>query len=385
VVLTTLVFLALGFSWLFREPRRTPRELFEASLKHLDARRLPKVLSTAEQLEQTADGADPAAVLKALVELKLDRPAMALKALLPADQNGPWRAEILLAAGEALYRTGQFRQADIALSQVIASDPDNLPALRWLSAALYDLGANDRAISVLREIARLDPADYRPHHLLARIHFDFEQFSLCLTDCDAALARPLPAESRDQIALLKVRALVEQREYETVLGEVVNLPPSPESRTAAIRASWSLGRTSDLQHWLDAAHAAGDRVPEQSLCRAEVLEGDGHASEAVDILAEAVARFPNHPQLRLAFSQLLRKTGRATEADEQLEEWKTLQSLRDRLTELNLQAVQDAADPAVRFELAEVCRQLSLLELAQAWQAAAESCAAALNNDAGQP
>jgi tetratricopeptide (TPR) repeat protein len=112
------------------------------------------------------------------------------------DAESPLRVEGAIIAGRCYVRLGQQWQAMEAWEFVVSRRPEHADAHRHLAAIFYDLGAMERALHHLGELARLEPEDGRPHRQIGYIWKDEKQSRLAIAAYEEALRRRLEPAAR---------------------------------------------------------------------------------------------------------------------------------------------------------------------------------------------
>ncbi len=339
-----------------------------------DPEQLNEIRLTINSLAENPESLEAAEILDAVVLLRGDRVESALRKLAELDQDGAQRSYILLYAGEALYKLQRYSEAARTLGVLVAEDADNLPARRWLSATFYDLGAFNAAIVELKEVIRLDPSDYRPHNLLGIMYEDFEQHAEAIKHFEIAASLVSDTVARDSIRLSLARARIALHEYPEAIELLEQVNASGQSCVLQARCLLATGMYQDALAKVKQAVDLGDDSWQRYLIQAEALEAAGESANALLVLQEAGEKFPNEAEVHYRLGLSLQKAGDVVAAKQRMEVWEQQRLLAARLTELNLQAIDNPYDAAVRIELAKTCEMLGRHELALMWRKAARSC-----------
>ena len=98
------------------------------------------------------------------------------------------QARDFVASGRHLLEQQRLREADEAFLLAAKADPTHADAYRGLAAVAYDQGALLRAVTHLEKVAEIDPADGRPHRMIATIYADLDKREEAIAACRAALA-----------------------------------------------------------------------------------------------------------------------------------------------------------------------------------------------------
>ncbi len=335
-----------------------------------------------EGLEETLallDG-DPAyqshvKILLAESLLSAQQPERALELLAGIEARSDLREIVLIDTARGLHAVGRSLDAESLLRSLIADDPERPDAYRWLAVVYYDLGAFDQALGALERVIKLVPDDHRPHQLAGMMHLDFERYGEAVPFFRDALERNPPAAAADELTRLLATALIALRDYDAaaaVLG--TRGGESTDRKILLAQCEWNRGNADSARRLLAETQGHASELPAALRLDAEIHEAEGDAEGAIELLRQLLQSDPHDAASRLRLSQLLRKTGRTGEADEELARWQSTNDLIVRLSELNSEAVQKPRDAGIRDELAEVCDQLDKSELAAMWRKAAAAC-----------
>lgn len=279
-----------------------------------------------------------------------------------------------LAVGRVLLAAGRLREADAVFRTALVADPGLVDAHRGLAAVAYDQGALIQAVSHLQNVARLDPADGRPHRMIGIICGDLDRREEAVAAYRAALTRALTpaasAEVREELAEQLLRLGLTTEAVETLPADA----GSARAEAIRIEAAWSLDGADAAA---DRATAAAIRHPESTdiltlLGRLRAERGDWESAAAA--LQEAVRLAPGNILALTALATTLRRLDRPDEADESERRHANATAALERLTTLTRVADERPWDPAVRLEAATFCEALGRHDLARMWRQAAVSC-----------
>lgn len=318
---------------------------------------------------------DHARILKADIQLRQGDPQNALFLLNKVEDKGPLRREAAALAGQCLLQLQNLPEAERAFRFVLSEQPDNIDGHRGLAAVYYDQGALLKSLHHLAEVARLDPADGRPHRMMGLIHADLEARTEAVECYRAALARSLSPAAAGEVREELAEQLVKLGQPAAAL-EALGAPTAPESeRVTAIRAEadWLLGRKAEASARLDVAlRDHPDSMPLLRL-RGKMDTEAGEWEKAAAALERAVKAdatdLTSLHYLAMAYDRLKR----TADADRVRRQHQTAKDGLEALTLLNREADDRPWDRTVRLKLAEVCDRLGKTQLAAMWRRAAEA------------
>ncbi|HEY2253727.1 MAG TPA: tetratricopeptide repeat protein [Planctomycetaceae bacterium] len=384
-VVYSIVLIALAASctmayFLVVEAGSSAEKKYRHALAALHAGDFRTVAATARRLESVPEFEDRARYLRAACLTKTGKGNQALAEIATAPQTGELLVPLLLLAAEAHYQEGRLAEAETAARRASQADPGNIDAHRWLASILYDLGANQAAAAELSTIMQLAPQDFSPHHMLATMESDAEQFQEAIPEYRAALERHPPGAIRPAIVRGLVSALVAYREYAGALEALADerrrheLPQDAVSLALEAECRWNLGEQDQARELLDQASLIDAHEPRLLLVRSRVLFESGQAAGAVPLLEELLEKDPHDFESRYRLALAFRRLNETGRADEEMQRVRQSQALRRRLTDLSDQAVLRPRDAQVRDELADVCERLAKPELARLYRQAANAC-----------
>lgn len=367
-------------AWIVFKSEPSPARRYEEALAALKTGNLDPVAAASRSLEAVPGYEERARFLRAAYFVKTGNSLQA-----QVELDGPVKStelwtEMQLLAAELHYRDGRFSLAEAAARRVLADDPNNIAAHRWLASVLYDLGANQAAEEELGILMRLAPADFTPYHLLAVIRLDAERFAEAAHAYRQALGHQPPASIRAELVRGLVQALVGQHEYTAALSaveaeaQVHPLPPDAGRLALEAECRWSLGEIEKSRELLDQAAQVDPAEPRVPQLRARLLIEGGRPADAVPLLEEVLTRDPHDFESRYRLSLAFRRLGQTGRADEELRRMKESQALRRRLTDLSDQAVAEPRNAEIRDDLARICEELGKHDLARLYRQAADAC-----------
>lgn len=348
-----------------------PHRQFRAALTALANNDLDGVRAAAEAL-QDVDAYEPhRRLLAGMVLLKNERLYEAIVAFGFARDHPETRVLAYTLSGEALYKAKLFRDAQRILTDALRLDPQQTDAHRWLAAAYYDIGAMNLAIghlAIVAQQARLDP---RPHRLMGLIHKDYEEYRKASDAYRESLKRDPNQAGKETVLLELAECQIKLQQHQEALQTLRTCPSSAQSLWLQAECQRGLGDK-----------AAAERLADQALGRdpdhlqAMYLKGmleleSGDAAAAAAVLQKAVEAYPKEWRPRYTLAMACKRLGDDGQAAEHLKLVEELRRLRDRFTNLHNQALKDAANADLRYEMGIVARQLDKPLLAISWFQAA--------------
>ena len=271
-------------------------------------------------LEKTC--AEPDAGAEAFVRLggaKITRNKLfeAEQAFQTALDRQPERAEWLNNLGGVKFRLGLYQEAIDYYDRALSLKPGFSQSVQMRTRALKAMDRMDEIIDEARETVANHPDDPRNHLSLAILQQQAEQFRQAEATLGAAVDR---FPDRDDIKQTLVNLLMEQQAY---WRAGLKLKEWAEDREEPDWTSLALNRARIEARFLDTAEASLDELEETRLSeepvfavlRAKILIERARADEAVDILYEAIERFPGNGEIRVLLAHTLTTLGRLDEAE----------------------------------------------------------------------
>lgn len=371
VALAAVAVAAGGLVWWQRE---APEERYRRGLEALRRRDLAEVSSAVAALRDEPGYERHRHLLRAGHRLRTGDPRGALEALTFVPATGELREPAHVLKGEALYQLGRLADAEQVFLRLDKLHPDHPQACRWLAAIYYDLGAMHHAIDRLEQLARLEPDDFSPHRMLAMIHSDFERYPQAIDHYREALRRSPPESDRGAMVRGLAKALIRERRYDEALAALEHAEPGPEVLAMRAESRWNLGDRDGARRSWEEAKKLGPGDRSVLLVGARMRLDTGEPEEAAPLLEQLLGQDPHDAEARYQLAMAYRQLGRTADSRRELERKEASQELRDRLTRLNLQAMDEPRNAEIRDELARVCDELGKPELAAMWRKAAENC-----------
>jgi tetratricopeptide (TPR) repeat protein len=251
------------------------------------------------------------------LEVTRENLSAAAEAFEAARQRNPNKAEIISNLGGVKFRLGDYQAAVELYDQALARNPE-LPQPREMRAkALLALDRADEMIEEAQQTLDKDPSQPARHLYLATVQMQAEHWAQAEATLDAAIDR---FPERDDLRRALVNLLQQQKATQR-LG--LKLKDWAEAREEPDWTWLALNRARIEARFLDAAERSLDEIAETPLAdepsypvlRAKILVERARADEAVDVLYDAVERFPGNAEARNLLAHTLTSLGRLDEAE----------------------------------------------------------------------
>lgn len=251
------------------------------------------------------------------VEVIRDNLSAAAHAFEAARERNPARAEIISNLGGVKFRLGEYQTAVELYDQALRLAPDLAQPREMRARALLALDRADEMIEEAQEMLDANPDDPLRHLYLASVQTQAEQWAQAEATLNAACDR---FPDRDDLKQTYINLLLGQQAYYRLglqLKEWVEAREEPDWLTLA------LNRARIEAKFLNAAEASLDNLAETPLAdnptyfvlRAKILIERARAEEAVEILKEALDRFPGNNEARNLLAHTLTSLGELEEAE----------------------------------------------------------------------
>ena len=254
--------------------------------------------------------------LGALEVTRENLPAAA-EAFEAARLRNPNKAEIISNLGGVKFRLGEYQAAVELYDQALTLRPD-LPQPREMRArALLTLDRADEMIEETEKALDSRPDMPERHLHLATVQMQAERWAQAEATLTAAIDR---FPDRDDLKRMLVNLLMEQKATHR-LG--LKLLEWVEERDEPDWTNLALNRARIEARFIDAAEQSLDDLAETPLAeepaypvlRAKILVERARAYEAVEVLYDAVTRFPGNAEARNLLAHTLTSLGRIDEAE----------------------------------------------------------------------
>ncbi len=354
--------------------RGSTPELFESAWQMLQRGSTTEAITQLRILQRRSPDSLEARLLRAAIDVRLGMPDLALKHLqhIPGDK---YREQSLMVAGESYYRLHRYLEAEVAFRQLTELNPKSELGLRWLVAVYYDLGAYDHAIDISNRLTVLRSQDFTPHRMLGMMSRDFERNQQAISHFRRALELSPPQDVRVEIVEELAAALVDEHEYDGAVALIEeSLVQTPATSHSLARSYWALGNQELAVKHLTLAEEGASMNESVALTRARFALESGEPERAESILQKILKSNAANIDAYYNLGLALAKLGQNEESRIAHAEHARLVLLKESLTELNVNAIQNPRDRYVRLELADICEKLGKQDLAQMWRRAANAC-----------
>jgi len=357
----------LGFYWRGLLPQRH----FERALAALEAGRLDAVQRELAALEGAAGYEPHRHYLRGAVLLSKRQYYPALREFGSCVDHPELRVRTLTLSGQALYKVRQLPSAIRLLVEAVAAQPDAVEARRWLASAYYDLGLNDQALDELRRVARLAPADPRPHRLMGLMYKDFEQYDAAAAMYRESLRRDARQPDGEQILLELADCQVKLQHLDEALATLAQCRPSPERWTREAECHYCAGRADEARRLLGETLQQSPADLAALLLAGTIALADGNAAAAVDAFTRATTAYPKDYLAHYKLSQAYRRAGNLAQAEQCARTAEDLKKIRLEFSKLHATAAEEPGNAEVRCRLGILARELGRPDLARTWFEAA--------------
>ncbi|MGC8642312.1 MAG: tetratricopeptide repeat protein [Isosphaeraceae bacterium] len=250
-------------------------------------------------------------------------------------------AEGLALAAQALLLRGKLAPARVMLERSLQIKPDQPEVVTLLSKLYLTAGEGRRAMPLLLEAVRLEPANYRPWVALAIAHQDLAETPEAVDAFTQALRRsPPPAEAR-KCRLGRLRAMIDLHNLEGASADLAELmkesPEDPKVLVQAARRAYELGNEDEASKLVDRSLRAGPDDEDALLLRARIRFTAHRGRMAALDLERALEIRPYNIAALHLLSQVQKNLGLAQEAaltQARLQRLRDCDTLMNRLGEL---------------------------------------------------
>jgi predicted Zn-dependent protease len=299
----------------------------------------------------------------------------AFQAVLGILDDGPGAPEGLTLAARALLMRGNIADARKVLERTLMMKREQPEAAKMLAAIYLAAGDGGRAVTLLKDAARLGPGDFRPWYALGKVHHDLGNLDESSSAYTEALRRNPPAAEARESRIGRIRARLDANHAEEASEDLAELrrqtPDDPQALALAARQARDLGRLDEAMELARRALAADPANFDALMVRARGHALTRQARPAIDDLEKALAAKPNDRAALQLLSQVQRSAGLVRESkatQERADRARERIELMDRLTKV---IDQQPKDPEPRWRLGQAAMDGEMYVLAyQCFQAA---------------
>jgi tetratricopeptide (TPR) repeat protein len=274
-------------------------------------------------LRRAGDMTDPPAVVYARLgalhtnRQELDSAAEAFEQALARVPDWP---EMLSNLGGVRFRQGALQEAVELYDRALQLRPDLAQTRDMRAKALLTLDRAEEMIEEAQDVLDRQPHEPTAHLYLARVQMQAERWAQAEATLNAAIDR---FPERDDLKRTLVTLLFDQQAW---WRAGLRLKDWAEERDEPDWVALALNRARVESRLLDAAEQSLDQVadthlaqdPQYPVLRARILIERSRAEEAVELLEDAVARFPGNAEAVNLLSHTLTSLGRIDEANSYL-------------------------------------------------------------------
>lgn len=369
-IIATLLFIVI-YVVVGKSRAALERNALSTAMTAIDARDAEQLQSAINVLKDHEDLKYELTLFRGARSLFLGRPDLALAEFARVSPDGSDRILLLTLTGEALYRQGDFSAAESCLQQAVVESPDNANAHRWLATIYYDLGAMDRALLHLQEVARVVPDDYRPHHMRGVIYKEFGENAAGVKSFEAAARLATLPSERTNVLVALASVQMTRKDFHAAMLALKKCEVTAEVLSMQAECLWNQGDPSAASETLDRAESLGAVPISGRRLRSRMLIEDGKPIEATEILIQILSSDASDDEAEYLLANSYKFAGDQENYTLHLERSESLKGLKVELTALSQTAMENPEDSAVREQLATVCDKLGMSHMAKIWRTAA--------------
>jgi tetratricopeptide (TPR) repeat protein len=269
----------------------------------------------------------------------------------------PWASEATVLASECLFRLGDYRSAEQALTSLVGRQPDNLDAHRWLAAIYVELSVGSPAAAHLRDWIRLDAKDPRPFGWLPLITRYMEGgYTAAIQAYRKMLQLGLNPDERaavlQEMAKIQIAKLADYQQALETLAEAPKAYQDQHSfRLLRAECLLGLGQRDEVKRIVDDVLNENPTLTGALLFRAKLCMQDDQPQLAIPLMEKLVSLHPNNTRARQTMMLAYRSIQDDRRAAEQKEFLDTLLAPRQRLRELQKVVDNDPWNGRARLEM----------------------------------
>jgi tetratricopeptide (TPR) repeat protein len=314
-------------------------------------------------------------VARARAFLDRGQPDLAFQAVAGIRDAGPGAPEGLTLAAKALLLRGNIAPARRVLERSLQMKLDQPEAAKMLAAIYLAAGDGQRAVHLLQEAARLEPADFRPWYALGKVYHDLGKLDESVAAYAEALRRKPPAAEARESHIGRIRALLDDNQAEEAAVDLAvvrnQTPDDPQVLALAARQARDRGLPDEASNLARRALTIESTNFDALLVRARVRALSHQSELAIGDLEKAILVKPGDRAALQLLAQVQMSTGRTEEAratQVRANRARDRIELMDRLTRL---IDQRPEDPEPRFRMGQAALEGEMYVLAyQCFQAA---------------
>ncbi len=265
--------------------------------------------------------ATAALLITALYE-NLARYDQAILVMEAADKAAPRRVEFGLRLADLYLRKGRYDDAAAKSKELLATNPDLIPARLIRGQALLAKG-DPNALKDFADVAKENPKSAQAQYLLARAYLRLGR----LADAQAAFREairldPQFAQAKTELALVSgqnVDRAELQKQVERFRAEVKANPKNVVARENLARHLLALGQNKEAQDEFKAILNVAPAHPGANLLMARIAMTEGKRDEAAGYARAALRANPSSIDANLLMAQYLLQTNRREDAVKHLE------------------------------------------------------------------
>ncbi|MFT5093233.1 MAG: putative Zn-dependent protease [Porticoccaceae bacterium] len=351
-------------------------DIVDRALTAIQRRDLDGIQVAIKELWRDEGRHNELSVLIGVRHLVLNRPAPALEEFSAASPDGRLRLPLLIATGEALYRVGQLQGAERCLRQAVTEAPDNADVHRWLATIYYDQGRTDRMLYHLDTLSRVSPEDFRPHRMRGVVFQDLGNHQGAISAFQQAAALTANPVDLTEVLLPLALSQISLKEYQKAVQTLQRCQPTVAALSARADCAWNLGESEQAEKLLARAESTGPLQGAGKRLRTRMLLEQGTPEVAVSILKKLTAEDASDSEAEYLLALAYQQLGERSLSRQHLKRSEEVKALKLKLTELSQLAMREAKNADVREEMAVICENLGMKEMAQLWRTAAAACRA---------
>lgn len=286
-------------------------------------------------------------------------------------QQGQKHPDLYHTIGMVYLHNEQYRPAIQAFNHEIALRPKNATAYVKLGSACSYAGKADEAEKAFKKALKLDPSLPDIYLGLAFLNNTSDRYPYAVRYLQEYIKRsPQPGPGYALLCRVYLNMNAYDKAVEAGKKAITLMPENPNLWYNLGQAYYHRPDATQLEMAASAFIEAIKRNPDFGHAHFElgsVLTKLGKKAEAVQEFREAVRCEPYQGKYHYQLSRLLVQTGAVEESKQFNKTAERLIPLNQKETKLLDKITVSPQDPALRFELAEVYRQLGRRELAETW------------------